>query len=111
MFRRSHFPRVMMNPQEANYAYLRGEVELVSLRDAEGRIAAEGALPYPPGCCAWFRGSLGRFRAALLRRAGRRINLLPGFAPELQGFTSRSVTVANRCAATSSNNLPLSHRC
>ncbi|PAC67765.1 ornithine decarboxylase, partial [Enterobacter cloacae] len=49
MFRKSHFPRVMMNPQEANYAYLRGEVELVSLRDAEGRIAAEGALPYPPG--------------------------------------------------------------
>jgi ornithine decarboxylase len=30
MFRKSHFPRVMMNPQEANYAYLRGEVELVS---------------------------------------------------------------------------------
>ncbi|MEZ1649848.1 ornithine decarboxylase, partial [Enterobacter hormaechei] len=49
MFRKSHFPRVMMNPQDANYAYLRGEVELVSLRDAEGRIAAEGALPYPPG--------------------------------------------------------------
>lgn len=38
-----------MNPQEANYAYLRGEVELVRLPDAEGRIAAEGALPYPPG--------------------------------------------------------------
>ncbi|MGQ7191380.1 hypothetical protein ACUODJ_58755, partial [Escherichia sp. HC-CC] len=44
-----HFPRVSMNPQEANYAYLRGEVELVRLPDAEGRIAAEGALPYPPG--------------------------------------------------------------
>lgn len=49
MFRKEHFPRVSMNPQEANYAYLRGEVELVRLPDAEGRIAAEGALPYPPG--------------------------------------------------------------
>lgn len=43
-----------MNPQEANYAYLRGEVELVRLPDAEGRIAAEGALPYPPVCCVLF---------------------------------------------------------
>ncbi len=39
MFRKEHFPRVSMNPQEANYAYLRGEVELVRLPDAEGRIA------------------------------------------------------------------------
>ncbi|STL80706.1 Ornithine decarboxylase [Escherichia coli] len=30
-------------------AYIRGDVELVRIRDAEGRIAAEGALPYPPG--------------------------------------------------------------
>jgi ornithine decarboxylase len=49
MFRKSHFPRVSMNPQDANYAYLRGQVELVPLSMAEGKIAAEGALPYPPG--------------------------------------------------------------
>lgn len=60
----------MMNPLEANYAYLRGEVELVSLRDAEGRIAAEGALPYPPGVLCvvpgevW-GGSVLRYFAAL----------------------------------------------
>ncbi len=34
MFRKEHFPRVCMNPQEANYAYLRGEVELF----ARGRL-------------------------------------------------------------------------
>lgn len=38
-----------MNPQEANLAFVRGQVELVPLREVEGRIAAEGALPYPPG--------------------------------------------------------------
>ncbi len=38
-----------MNPQEAHYAYLRGGGELVRLLDAEGRIAAEGTLPYSPG--------------------------------------------------------------
>ena len=86
MFRKSHFPRVSMNPQEANYAYLRGEVELVSLRDAEGRIAAEGALPYPPGVLcvvpgAIWGGSVLRYFTALEEG----INLLPGFAPELQG--------------------------
>ncbi|MFI3666459.1 ornithine decarboxylase SpeF [Citrobacter braakii] len=86
MFRKAHFPRVSMNPQDANYAYLRGEVELVRLPDAEGRIAAEGALPYPPGVLCvvpgeiW-GGSVLRYFSALEEG----INLLPGFAPELQG--------------------------
>ena len=49
MFRKESLPEVVMNPQDANQAYIRGNVELVRIRDAEGRIAAEGALPYPPG--------------------------------------------------------------
>jgi len=86
MFRKSHFPRVSMNPQDANYAYLRGEVELVPLSAAEGRIAAEGALPYPPGVLCVVPGeiwgdSVLRYFTALEEG----INLLPGFAPELQG--------------------------
>lgn len=86
MFRKSHFPRVMMNPQEANYTYLRGEVELVSLRDAEGRIAAEGALPTSTGGVVRGAGrSLGRFRAALFRRAGRRDQSAAGFCAGVTG--------------------------
>ncbi|WP_436876121.1 ornithine decarboxylase SpeF [Siccibacter turicensis] len=86
MFRQAHFPRVKMSPQQAHYAFLRGEVELVSLRDAEGRIAAEGALPYPPGVLCVVPGEIWgdavlRYFAALEEG----INLLPGFAPELQG--------------------------
>lgn len=72
MFRKSHFPKVSMNPQEANYAYLRGEVELVRLPEAEGRIAAEGALPYPPGVLCVVPVKSGRFCPALLQRHGRR---------------------------------------
>ncbi|BAT38494.1 ornithine decarboxylase SpeF [Escherichia albertii] len=86
MFRKEHFPRVCMNPQEANYAYLRGEVELVRLPDAEGRIAAEGALPYPPGVLCVVPGEV--WGGAVLRYFSaleEGINLLPGFAPELQG--------------------------
>nr|WP_318384960.1 ornithine decarboxylase SpeF [uncultured Enterobacter sp.] len=86
MFRNASFPRVLMGPQQANYAFIRGEVELVSLNDAEGRIAAEGALPYPPGVLCVVPGEVWggpvlHYFAALEEG----INLLPGFAPELQG--------------------------
>lgn len=33
-----------MNPQDANREFIRGNVELVRLKKAEGRVAAEGAL-------------------------------------------------------------------
>lgn len=86
MFRRSYFPRVVMNPQDANTAFVRGEVELITLSKIEGRIAAEGALPYPPGVLCvvpgeiW-GGAVQRYFLALEEG----INLLPGFSPELQG--------------------------
>lgn len=38
-----------MNPQKANIEFVRNKIELVPLTDIVGRIAAEGALPYPPG--------------------------------------------------------------
>lgn len=89
MFRKESLPEVVMNPQDANRAYIRGEVELVRIRDAEGRIAAEGALPYPPGVLCvvpgevW-GGAVQRYFLALEEG----VNLLPGFSPELQGVYS-----------------------
>ncbi|EFD8804323.1 hypothetical protein CO278_004690 [Escherichia coli] len=53
---------------------------------AEGRIAAEGALPYPPGVLCVVPGEI--WGGAVLRYFSaleEGINLLPGFAPELQG--------------------------
>ena len=56
------------------------------LEQAEGRIAVEGALPYPPGvlCCVpgevWGNSVLQYFLAL-----EEGINRCPGFAPELQG--------------------------
>jgi ornithine decarboxylase len=86
MFRQAHFPRVVMNPQDANIEFIRGNVELVPLSQIEGRIAAEGALPYPPGVLCMvpgevWGGSVQRYFLALEEG----INLLPGFSPELQG--------------------------
>ncbi|HCM9498056.1 TPA: ornithine decarboxylase [Enterobacter asburiae] len=89
MFRKESLPEVVMNPQDANQAYIRGNVELVRIRDAAGRIAAEGALPYPPGVLCvvpgevW-GGAVQRYFLALEEG----VNLLPGFSPELQGVYS-----------------------
>lgn len=86
MFRQSHFPVIAMEPQEANIEFIRGNCELVPLAQIEGRIALEGALPYPPGVLCMvpgevWGGSVLRYFLALEEG----INLLPGFAPELQG--------------------------
>lgn len=86
MFRKAHFPKIAMQPQEAHFEFIRGHVELVTLEKAEGRIAAEGALPYPPGvlCCVpgevWGDAVLQYFLAL-----EEGINRMPGFSPELQG--------------------------
>ena len=86
MFRKAHFPKMAMQPQEAHLELIRGHVELVPLEKAEGRIAAEGALPYPPGvlCCVpgevWGDAVLQYFLAL-----EEGINRMPGFSPELQG--------------------------
>lgn len=86
MFRQQSLPAVAMNPQDANIEFIRGNVELVPIAKAEGRIAAEGALPYPPGVLCvvpgevW-GGAVQRYFLALEEG----INLLPGFSPELQG--------------------------
>lgn len=91
MFRQQSFPPVVMNPLDAHSAYIRGEVELVRIRDAKGRIAAEGALPYPPGVLCvvpgevW-GGAVQRYFLALEEG----VNLLPGFSPELQGVYSET---------------------
>lgn len=86
MFRKAHFPTKVMDPQEANLEFIRGKVELVPLSQIEGRIAAEGALPYPPGVLCMvpgeiWGGAVQRYFLALEEG----INLLPGFSPELQG--------------------------
>lgn len=86
MFRKVNFPRVVMNPQDANIEFVRGNAELVPLVKAEGRIAAEGALPYPPGVLCVVPGEVwGGAAQRYFLALEEGINLLPGFAPELQG--------------------------
>ncbi|ELY4416059.1 ornithine decarboxylase [Cronobacter sakazakii] len=91
MFRKAELPQVVMNPQQANVEYIRGNVELVRLSEAEGRVAAEGALPYPPGVLCVVPGEVwggAALRYFLALEEG--VNLLPGFSPELQGVYSQT---------------------
>ncbi|MEB8679324.1 ornithine decarboxylase [Cronobacter malonaticus] len=91
MFRKAELPQVVMNPQQANVEYIRGNVELVRLSEAEGRVAAEGALPYPPGVLCVVPGEV--WGGAVLRyflALEEGVNLLPGFSPELQGVYSQT---------------------
>lgn len=86
MFRSEYMPKSVINPQDAHFAFLRGQAELVRMEDAEGRVAAEGALPYPPGVLCCFPGEVWggpvlRYFLAWQEAMGR----MPGFAPELQG--------------------------
>jgi len=81
MFRTEFMPKSVINPQEAHFAFLRGQAELVRLEDA-----AEGALPYPPGVLCCFPGEVWggpvlKYFLAWQEAMGR----MPGFAPELQG--------------------------
>ncbi|HHW7578961.1 ornithine decarboxylase SpeF [Mannheimia haemolytica] len=86
LFRKETLPPYVMNPKDANIELVRNNIELVPLTDIVGRVAAEGALPYPPGVICVVPGEKWNETAQkyfLALEEG--INSLPGFAPEIQG--------------------------
>ena len=86
MFRKAHFPKVALLPSVANFEFIRGNCELVPLEKAAGRVAVEGALPYPPGVLCIQPGEVwgdSVQKYFLVLEEG--INRFPGFAPEIQG--------------------------
>lgn len=86
LFLHEYLPEYVKTPQEANFDFVRGHGELVPLTEAVGRMALEGALPYPPGVLCvqpgerWSETAKDYFLAL-----EEGINKLPGFAPEIQG--------------------------
>ena len=86
LFLHDYLPEYVINPQEAQYEFMRGHGELVDLEQADGRLALEGALPYPPGVLCihpgerWSKTAVEYFLDLV-----EGINQLPGFTPEIQG--------------------------
>lgn len=86
LFLQDYLPTYVKTPQEANFDFVRGKGELIPVAEAEGRIALEGALPYPPGVICVQPGERWSETAReyfLALEEG--INQLPGFVPEIQG--------------------------
>lgn len=74
-------------PRTADLAFMRGQGKLVPLDKIEGKVALEGALPYPPGVFIvapgerWQALDVKYFKVLL----GAMENF-PGFEPEIQGI-------------------------
>jgi len=86
MFKREHRPKFAMRAFDAHNAFIRNDIELVPLAHIEGRIAMEGALPYPPGVYCIVPGEVwGGAVLDYFLALEEGVNSLPGFEPEVQG--------------------------
>lgn len=102
LFLHDYLPEYVINPQEAQYEFMRGHGELVDLEQADGRLALEGALPYPPGVLCIHPGEDGL--KPLLNTSWILWKVLISFPALLQksrAFTSRKQkTVKSTLTAT-----------
>lgn len=86
LFAKTDMQDYTMAPSQADQLFMKNQSELVDLKDVEGRIAAEGALPYPPGVFIvapgekWQKVDLKYFEDLV-----GAIERFPGFVPEIQG--------------------------
>lgn len=86
LFAKTNMQDYVMTPEAANQLFMKNESELVDLNDAAGRIAAEGALPYPPGVFIVAPGEKwGQIDKQYFEVLVGAIERFPGFVPEIQG--------------------------
>lgn len=100
LFREEYLPEVAISASVANDQFVAGNYERVTLDKVLGRIALEGALPYPPGIIVidpgerWSETVVAYFQAL-----EDTINLLPGFAGEIQGVHFEKIDGKTRAIA------------
>lgn len=86
LFDKNNLQNYSMKPKEADTLFMKKQNELVDLADVSGRIALEGALPYPPGIFIVAPGekwsTIDQQYFQILLGA---IEKFPGFVPEIQG--------------------------
>ena len=86
LFLKDYFPEYVMSPRDANIEFIRGRGELIPLSECKGRIALEGALPYPPGIiCVQPGERWNELAQQYFQCLEESINRFPGFEPEIQG--------------------------
>ncbi|HCD08530.1 MAG TPA: putative ornithine decarboxylase [Lactobacillus sp.] len=86
LFAKSDMQSYTMTPAQADRYFMKNQSELVNLDNIKGRIAVEGALPYPPGV---FIVAPGEKWAEIDQKYFEvlvgAIERFPGFVPEIQG--------------------------
>lgn len=86
LFAKKDMQDYTMTPAQADQLFMRNQSELVNLKDIKGRVAVEGALPYPPGVFIVAPGEkwadIDQIYFEVLVGA---IERFPGFVPEIQG--------------------------
>ncbi len=91
LFQKEYRPEAAMHPKTAREMFLRGEGILKDIAEAEGYIALEGALPYPPGVLCVYPGERWSGAAvSYFRNLAEMANRFPGFTPEIQGVHLRA---------------------
>lgn len=86
LFNKPHMQDYEITPREADLEFMKNHSELVNLDEIVGRVAAEGALPYPPGVFIvapgekWSLVDQKYFQVLV-----GAIETFPGFVPEIQG--------------------------
>jgi len=86
LFAKKDMQNYTMTPAQADQLFMRNQSELINLEDIKGRVAVEGALPYPPGVFIVAPGEkwadIDQKYFEVLVGA---IECFPGFVPEIQG--------------------------
>ncbi len=88
------FPSVVMNPQDAHSAYIRGEWSWCGFVMPKGELRQKGRCLSTWRALRGTRGSLGWGGSTYFLALEEGVNLLPGFSPELQVFIAKPMRMA-----------------
>lgn len=89
MFRKESLPHMAMNPQDANRAFIRGDVELVRISEA-GVLLQRGHCRIRRAYCAWCRGRYGAARRSVIFWLWKRASICcRAFRRNCRAFTAR----------------------
>ena len=89
LFTGSRDRQTKLTPAEADLAFIKGHYQAISLNDCIGRVAVEGALPYPPGIFVVVPGEVWHETAVqYFQTLFTAIKKFPGFTPEIQGVST-----------------------
>jgi ornithine decarboxylase len=90
MFRKKSFPRAVMNPQDANREFIRGNVELVRFKQPKGGLRRRARCRIHRACCASCPARSGAGRCCAISWRWRRRQYAAGLLAGAPGVYSET---------------------